>query len=295
VPTEGAVDVDAIAAMFATHAAADEGVGRPDPAADLRQLFTRTRPLVMRGLARGWPAFERWTFDHLARLGSGITVSVNRSIREQYATTSEECDLGEYIRGIQADDGTVRGGTDQRYLAYSWLVKDLPQLRADIPFRDEFGPRTHKLPATWIGPAGTVTGLHSDNVYPNVLAQIRGRKSVVLFAPGSPMYTSGKYESWTSVSSVDLRAPDFDRFPSLRGASPLVAHLDEGDALFIPPKWWHFVVADTPSVSVSTFFGTPRHVAPAAAVEITKGLLHRVGLYRRGDCICHSRPFQPTT
>lgn len=283
---QASVDVDAIAALFPSHGVVDERA--EPPGADLRELFPHRRPLVLRKLASDWPASRRWTFDYLAHKGTGVDVSVNRSIREQYQTVSEQRDLGDYIRALVADDGTVTGGYDQTYLAYSWLLKQLPELRADIPLREVFGPRTFKLPATWIGPAGTVTGLHSDNVYPNVLAQIRGRKAMILFAPDSQMYMSDKYEFCTSSSAVDLQRVDFERFPLLRDATALVAHLDEGDALFIPPRWGHFVVSETPSVSVSTFFGTLRHLAPRAIVpELAKDLLHRGRLYARGNCVCH--------
>lgn len=287
--SETTVDVDAIAAQFPAHGSVDERTEPLHGREDLRELFGHRRPLVMRKLASDWPASRRWTFDYLAAKGAGHSVSVNRSIREQYQTVSEERDLGDYIRSLVVDDDTVRGGHDQTYLAYSWLLKELPELRADIPFDRLFSRWSFKLPATWIGPAGTVTGLHSDNVYPNVLAQIRGRKSVVLLPPGDHGYRSEKYEFCTSASAVDLRAPDFDRFPLLCDVTPLVTHLDEGDALFIPPKWWHFVVSESPSVSVSTFFGTIRHLTPwAIGPEITKDLLHRIGLYRRGNCICHA-------
>src|SRR5690606_21301406 len=124
------------------------------------------------------------------------------------------------------------------------------------------GRRTHTQPAAWIGPAATVTGLHSDNGYPNVLAQIRGRKSVVFFEPGTELYESDKYEFCTSTSAIDLQTLGLDRFPLLRDAVPQVVHLDEGDAAFIPPRWWHYVVAQTPSISVSTFFGAPYRFLP---------------------------------
>jgi len=285
---EVAVDVDAIVARFPLHGAVEETTKRRGPGTDLRDLSTRRYPLLMRGLAADWPASRRWTFEHLAEKGAGIEVSVNRSIREQYQTASEQRDLGDYIRSLIADDDTVRGGYDQTYVAYSWLFKLIPELREDIPLRELFGRRMHTQPAAWIGPAATVTGLHSDNGYPNVLAQIRGRKSVVLFQPGTDLYESHKYEFCTSTSTVDLQQLDFDRFPRLLQAVPQVAHLEEGDGLFIPPTWWHYVVAQTPSVSVSTFFGEPLHFLPVAAREVPKNLLHRAGLYKRGNCICHS-------
>ena len=149
--------------------------------------------------------------------------------------------LGELLRAVAGGDPRVTGGHEQSYLYYSPLLKLIPELRDDIPFRRAFGRWTQAC--TWIGPAGTVTGLHSDDIHPNVLAQVRGRKGVVFFAPGTEMYRNDKYEFGTSFSAVDLQRIDLARFPRLRTAVPLVAQVDEGDGLFIPPRWWHSVVS----------------------------------------------------
>ncbi len=282
-----AVDVDAIAARFPSHGAVDERTEPLRPGKTLLELVPHRRPLLLRGLAADWQATQKWTWDDLAAKGAGVSVSVTRSIIEQYQTVREDRDLGEYIRSLVADDGTITGGYDQTYVSYSWLLKQVPELRADIPLERLFGRRSFKFPATWIGPAGTITGLHTDNIFPNIFAQIRGRKSFVLFPRGTDMYKSDKYEFGCWYSAVDLQKLDFDRFPRLRDATPLVAHLDEGDALFIPPRWWHFVISETPSVSVSTFFGTLRHAAPWALPEWSKNIAHRLGLYARGNCMCH--------
>jgi len=47
------------------------------------------------------------------------------------------------------------------------------------------------------------------------------------------------------VSMVDLRAPDFDRFPAFREAleHAQVAELEPGDLLIYPAMWWHNVEA----------------------------------------------------
>jgi hypothetical protein len=50
------------------------------------------------------------------------------------------------------------------------------------------------------------------------------------------------------MSLVQLHAPDFERFPRFRAALDAArrAELGPGDALFIPPLWWHNVEALDP-------------------------------------------------
>jgi Cupin-like domain len=45
------------------------------------------------------------------------------------------------------------------------------------------------------------------------------------------------------MSLVSLRDPDFDRYPKFREAlaAAQVAEAGPGDAIFIPPLWWHHV------------------------------------------------------
>merc|ERR1719453_1702736 len=48
---------------------------------------------------------------------------------------------------------------------------------------------------------------------------------------------------------VDLDAPDGGRFPRWRGAQGYVVELEPGDALYIPPFWWHHVQSITPETT----------------------------------------------
>lgn len=103
----------------------------------------------------------------------------------------------------------------------------------------------------WLGPARTVTPLHTDPHH-NLLCQVLGAKLVLLFAPdqAARLYP---FEAGltTNSSQVDARAPDAARFPTYAAAKGLRCRLDAGQALYIPPGWWHYVESLSPSASVS--------------------------------------------
>ena len=107
----------------------------------------------------------------------------------------------------------------------------------------------------WLGPPGTVTPLHTDP-HPNLLCQVRGVKYVRLYPPSeTPRMYPHQSGLNTNSSRVDLRragcASFHSDFPEFERACGHECALQPGDALFIPPGWWHYVEACSASVSVS--------------------------------------------
>jgi ribosomal protein L16 Arg81 hydroxylase len=101
--------------------------------------------------------------------------------------------------------------------------------------------------ALWLGPGGTVTPLHYD-LQNALLAQVRGRKRVLLI---SPDYSGRLYNERGGHSSVDPEHPDLIRFPLFAEVPVSEVVLEAADALFLPIEWWHHVRALAPSISLS--------------------------------------------
>ncbi len=78
------------------------------------------------------------------------------------------------------------------------------------------------------------------------------------------------------MSLVKLRAPDFTRFPKFHEAlaAAVFAELGPGDAIYIPPLWWHHVESLEPfNVLVNYWW----HAAGGPAIGAASGfdaLLH---------------------
>lgn len=106
----------------------------------------------------------------------------------------------------------------------------------------------------YITRAQTITPLHRDHDHTfGCLVQFDGRKTVALLHPD--LLTDGH------ISAFDPEAPDFAAFPQLQAASAHVAQLQPGDMLIIPPDWWHYTRALTPSLTMSHNFFTPGNAA----------------------------------
>ena len=79
----------------------------------------------------------------------------------------------------------------------------------------------------------------------------------VLFPPQDypKMYpTRVPYEETSIFSQIDIIVPNLTKFPLFSGAISYVVTLNEGDALFIPKHWWHYVESLNNSISLNCWF-----------------------------------------
>ncbi|PBP27117.1 jumonji domain containing 5 [Diplocarpon rosae] len=173
------------------------------------------------------------------------------------------------------------------YLAQHNLFTQIPSLRQDISIPDYCftspPPPHHSSPLSekhskmpelaepmlnaWFGPAGTISPLHTDP-YHNILAQVVGRKYVRLYGPreSSKLYARGVEAGGVDMentSEVDIgvlagwegtedeQAAANGRFPLFKTAEFVDCILEEGECLYIPVGWWHYVQSLSVSFSVS--------------------------------------------
>jgi hypothetical protein len=100
-------------------------------------------------------------------------------------------------------------------------------------------------PTFWLGNRALVAP-HFD-VNDNIACVVAGRRKFTLFPPEQieNLYVGPILDApgGVPISRVDIREPDFARFPRYRAAqaSALEAVLEPGDALYIPAPWWHAV------------------------------------------------------
>lgn len=139
------------------------------------------------------------------------------------------------------------------YLAQHQLFEQTPELRRDFVTPDYcmLGAGEVLQINSWLGPAGTVSPLHTDPHH-NLLAQVVGYKYVRLYAAdqGPRMYA---HDDWllSNTSRVDAEQPQLQTFPAFREAEGFECVLGPGDTLYIPPGVWHFVRSLSASFSVS--------------------------------------------
>ncbi|XP_039048634.1 lysine-specific demethylase JMJ30-like [Hibiscus syriacus] len=223
----------------------------------LCEYFLSGSPVIITDCMVHWPATTRWNdMDYLRGVGGDRTVPVQ--VWKNYLCSDWKQELitfSEFLERVQSNGCRSKVPT---YLAQHQLFDQINDLRKDISIPEYCfagGGELISLNA-WFGPAGTVTPLHHDPHH-NILAQVVGKKYVRLYSASCSEELYPYSETMLHNSSqVDLDNIDVVEFPKVRGLEFIDCILEEGEMLYIPPKWWHYVRSITMSFSVSFWWSS---------------------------------------
>ncbi|MEO6104567.1 MAG: cupin-like domain-containing protein [Pseudoxanthomonas sp.] len=223
-------------------------------------LVGRDRPLVIRGLCTDWPVVRSARESDTAfatRLasydnGSDVDTLLMAPAEKGVIGYNEAMDgfnyrhfrvsvtdalqrLANYSRQEQAPGVALQSALITDCLPGFGQDHPLPLLAAQIQ------------PRLWVGNQVT-TPAHFDASH-NLAVVVCGRRRFTLFAPEQVqnLYVGPLDFAPTgaAISMARLDQVDDPRFPRLREAinHSLVGDLEPGDALYLPPLWWHHVAS----------------------------------------------------
>eukprot|EP00268_Persea_americana_P001646 TRINITY_DN10495_c0_g1_i4.p1 TRINITY_DN10495_c0_g1~~TRINITY_DN10495_c0_g1_i4.p1 ORF type:complete len:442 (-),score=69.36 TRINITY_DN10495_c0_g1_i4:335-1558(-) len=222
----------------------------------LRDYFLSGHPVIISDCMSHWPARTKWKdMEYLKKVAGDRTVPVE--VGKNYLSSEWKQELITFSEFLERIQSAERCSEVPTYLAQHQLFDQIQELRKDIFVPDYCftgGGELQSLNA-WFGPAGTVTPLHHDPHH-NLFAQVVGRKYIRLYPASVSEQLYPYSESMLSNSSqVDLDNLDLKEFPMARDLDFIDCIIEEGEMLYIPPKWWHFVRSLTKSFCVSFWWG----------------------------------------
>ncbi len=226
-------------------------------------ILPLAKPAVLRGVVSAWPAtLAGWRSP--ADLVKYLTAHASADPLPTYVgapSIAGRFFYGDDLRGFNFDRGVapfaavsamlLAGINDPAapaiYSGAAAATDHFPTFAADNPM---LLLDAAIMPRLWIGNATTVS-THYDNST-NIACVVAGTRRFMLFPPDQVgnLYV-GPLENTISgqpVSMVDPVAPDLERFPRYREAlqHSFSVDLEPGDAILIPPLWWHHVQATAP-------------------------------------------------
>jgi hypothetical protein len=235
------------------------------------EIVPAGKAVVMRGAVNHWASVAKATntnalCDYLrAGAGSG-DVSVMRAKpsvggRFFYADDIRKFNFDQAKMGFAAflDELMAGAGGDALYMGSTPIGQGFPGLSQDFPM--PLVPAGTE-PRLWVGNR-TIVSTHHDGSS-NIASVVAGTRTFTLFPPEQVrnLYP-GPIEhtmAGPQVSLVDLDAPDLDRFPRYADAlsAAQTADLGPGDAIYMPPLWWHHVRATGDFNVLVNFWWTDR-------------------------------------
>ncbi|QJI43247.1 hypothetical protein HKK52_20600 [Pseudomonas sp. ADAK2] len=222
-----------------------ESIDASDAMSFQKNYLMNEKPVILKGMGKDWPAIRRWSADFFRNTYGHVKVPVcyYKTKRQELYKDQTKMTLGEYIY-LAERNNAFDNNAELPYLG-GWIYhKEFPELLDDIDMTLPCFPDNwlYKLPSSIsIPPTNLLIGyqhvsspLHTDSFFVNsVLTMIVGEKKARLVSPSHTFAVS---------NGQDLFNSDIANEVLKHGADIFEGAISAGDALYIPPGWWHNVI-----------------------------------------------------
>jgi len=229
------------------------------------QMLETGAPAVITGSMSTWRALECWTPTYFSDRVPHRRVLAARTSGHGFSPDPTLGWLPSRFDTIAFDQlaRDLAAGKLDHYLALCSIPESLPELLEDVvvPIYFAIGDTRHfhikarrEAIQLWMAAAASVSPLHYDSMWINLLCQVVGSKEYVLASPGQ-YGTLSANPAWSrnpTHSPLDL----FEEPPTdARGLATV--SLKPGEMLLIPNSWWHQARSNDFTITVSFWWTAP--------------------------------------
>jgi hypothetical protein len=210
------------------------------PEAFKKGYYNKMKPLVITGMSKQWPAYQKWNWDYFIEKVGNKEVGVYNNIKSDSYTPINTADdymkFGEYLRKVKA------GPLDLRIFLFN-IFQHAPDITSDFSWPEEYmGGFVKKYPMLFVGGQGSITHMHFDIDMSHIFhTQFAGKKRVLLF-PYEEQHKLYR-KPWEVLSMANYanysEKFDYEQFPAVRLAKGYELILEHGDTLYMPAGYWH--------------------------------------------------------
>lgn len=207
-----------------------------------KDYYTPGVPVVIKNLARDWPAYSKWNWDYFKKLVGDQKVPLYNNVKSDAYTPINTADdyktFGEYI------DMISMGPAAWRIFLFN-IFDHAPELIEDFKWPEHLMKGfIKKYPMLFTGGAGSITHMHYDMDLSHIFhTQFGGRKRVLMFHHDEQRKLYRKPFEVLSLADFsnyyEEGKPDYEKFPALKLAEGFDFILEPGDTLFMPAGYWH--------------------------------------------------------
>jgi hypothetical protein len=208
------------------------------------QYYHAMKPLVITGLAKEWPAYEKWNWEYFKEMVGEVEVGVYNNIKSDAYTPINKADdymkFGDYLEMVK------RGPVGLRIFLFN-IFHHAPKIVSDFSWPEHLMKGfVKRYPMLFVGGAGSITHLHFDIDLSHILhTQFVGRKRVLLF-PFEEQYKLYRkpfevlsFANFENYSDPNKSKLDLTTYPAIQKARGYEVILEHGDTLFMPAGYWH--------------------------------------------------------
>lgn len=213
-----------------------------DPEVFRTNYYDAAKPLVIKDLAKDWPATKKWNWEYFKQLVGDKEVGIYNNTKSDAYTPINKADdyktFGQYIDIIR------NGPAPWRIFLFN-IFQHAPELTQDFTWPDHLMKGfVKKFPMLFVGGATSITHMHFDIDLSHILhTQFCGRKRVLLFPYEEQHKLYRKPFEVLSLADFSnyyqIGNPDYEEFPALKLAKGYEVILEHGDTLFMPAGYWH--------------------------------------------------------
>ncbi|MBX9785473.1 MAG: cupin-like domain-containing protein [Chitinophagaceae bacterium] len=207
------------------------------------EYYLKSKPVIIKSLAKQWPAYSRWNWEFLKQAAGNQRVALYNNVKSDAYTPINTADdyktFGDYI------DMISKGPAGWRIFLFN-IFDHAPQLTQDFTWPEEYMKGfVKKYPMLFVGGASSITHMHFDIDLSHILhIQFAGKKRVLLF-PYEEQHKLYR-KPFEVLSLADFShyyhhngTPDYESYPALKLANGYDVTLEHGDTLFMPAGYWH--------------------------------------------------------
>jgi len=204
----------------------------------VKNYFKPQKPVLIKGLAKQWPAYDKWNLDYIREQAGEQEVGLydNKPADPNKATDEpvKFMKMRDYIDLIKLQPSDLR--------IFFYIITDkLPELLKNFTYPDLGFKYFKRIPTLFFGGSEARVLMHYDIDLGDLLHfQFEGKKRVLLFPPDQSAFLYKVPLSVHTIYNIDYEHPDDEQFPALKYAKGYEIFMEHGDALFMPSGYWHF-------------------------------------------------------